>query len=237
MRLVIVCGMPQEAAVLAAALPGVLILSGAAKNNLAALVPADTTHIASAGLGGGLSPNLRIADADVAGLLVDGSGRRWTPDPVWSKAILNAISTITVRAAGDNLETPIWAQRAVLCPWYSSGILDQADTALQRAALFAQTGAQAIDDESFYVAEFAARHDLRFAIMRSVSDDASETLPLAARGAIMNADGSANIEYLLQEIVKEPAYQTLDLAKIMTDFNASLASLQAAAPALLEALN
>jgi len=236
MRLVIVCGMPAEATVLKAALPGVTVLSGTAKTDLAACVPADATHIASAGLCGGLSPDLRIADVDVAGLLLDGAGHSVLPDPDWAKAILNALSATTIRSAGENIVTPVWAERARLCTWYSSGIMDQGDTARQRAALFSQTGAWAIDDESLAVAKFAAQRGLRFAIMRAVSDDFSETLPLAARGTIMNADGSANIAYLLREIASEPLFATLDLAKIAADFNASLASLQAAAPALLQAL-
>jgi hypothetical protein len=237
MRLVIVCGMPEEAAILEAALPGILVLSGTAKNYLDALVPADATHIASVGLAGGLSPQIKIADVDIGGLLIDGSGGAWIPDPVWSRAILNAIGATTITGAGENLEMPVWAQRARICTWYSSGIMDQGDTAAQRAALFAQTGAWAIDDESYSVASLAARRGIRFAIVRACSDDFRETLPLAARGAIMNADGSANIQYLLHAIAAEPACQTLDLAKIAADFDASLASLQAAAPALLQSLN
>ena len=242
MRLVIVCGMPSEAAVLRAALPGVLILTGAAKDRLGDLVPPDTTHIASAGLCGGLSPQLLIADICLAGMLVDGAGESWLANSVWRRAILDVIRRTLGPRNGDigdqyDTETPVWATRAITCTWYSSGVFDQGDTALQRATLLARTGAWAIDDQSRSVAEFAAARGLPFAILGSVSDDASETLPLAMRGKIMTAHGSPNIEYFVQEVLTEPAVQTLQIPKIIADFNSSLATLGAAAPALLQALN
>lgn len=242
MRLVIICGMPSEAAVLQAALPGVLILTGAAKDRLGDLVPPDTTHIASAGLCGGLSPRLKIADVCLAGLLVDGAGESWLTNSVWRRAILDAMRLTPGPRNGDigdqyDMETPPRLTRAITCTWYSSGVFDQADTALQRAALLERTGALAVDDQSRSVAEFAAARGLPFTILGSVSDDASETLPLAMRGKIMNADGSANLEYFRQRIAKESISQTLEIPKIIADFNSSLATLGAAAPALLQALN
>jgi hypothetical protein len=114
--------------------------------------------------------------------------------------------------------------------------MDEGDTAPQRATLLARTGAWAIDDESHNLAAFAAARGLPFVIMRACSDDASETLPLAMRGPIMNADGSANVEYFLREAFQESPAQTALIPKIVADYNASLASLQAAAPLLSQAL-
>lgn len=240
MRLVVLCGMPWEASVLTAALPGITILSGTAKNNLDTLVPSDTTHLVSCGLMGGLSHMIEIADVAVAGTIATGT-RELQTDEAWNWAILFALKAAPGprrEAIGDqfDMETPLWAQRAIICPWYSSGQMDQADTTQQRAALLAATGAWAIDDETFAAATYAKAKGIKFAVMRSCSDDASETLPLAMRGQIMNANGSANLEYLLSQIITEPAGQTVMIPKIVADFNASLATLQAAAPALLESL-
>ena len=223
--------MPSEKGVLNFALPGITVLSGTDKNNLGTLVPTDTTHIISMGLYGGLSPAIDVADIDVASSLTDGAGNTWTPDPDWNGVLLSVLGS-----AAESLDNAVWAARVHSVPWYSSGMLDQADTVPQRAQLLAQTGAWAIDDESHSIAEFAKAQGLKFAIMRACSDDASETLPLAMRGQIMNADGSANIEYFLQELAQEPASQTLDIPRIVADYNASLAALQAAAPLLLQSL-
>jgi hypothetical protein len=229
--------MPQEAAIAKAAFaPDVLILSGTDKLNLPALVPATCTRIVSFGLAGGLSYGLRISDVVVAASLTDGVNSSKI-DGNWSSRVLAALRSATVPRVGDigsqyDTRPAAWASRVQRVPWYSSGVTDQADTRLQRTALFTATGAWAIDDESYWGAKLAAARGIPFNIVRSISDDASDTLPLAARGAIMNADGSANIDYLLQEIGKEPLYQTLDLALIAADFDASLSTLQAAAVVL-----
>lgn len=236
-QLVVVCGMPAEKSVLEFALPGVTILSGTAKNNLADLVPGNTTHIISMGLYGGLIPSISVADVDVASSLTDGAGNDWIPDSAWTARLIDVIGSATIPGSGVVVESPQWAARAHAVPWYSSGQLDQADTKLQRAQILAETGAWAIDDESHNIAQFAEANSIKFAIMRACSDDASETLPLAMRGQIMNADGSANIEYFLQQIAQEPIGQTLDIPKIVADYNSSLAALQAAAPLLLSSLD
>lgn len=235
--LTVVCGMPQEAAIAKAAFPAsVPILSGTAKLNLSSLVPADCDRILSFGLCGGLAPPLGIGAVVAATTLTDGAGNVAAADARWTKAIVAAARdavTPSMRDVGEqyDLAPATWNAGFQACAWYSSGILDQADTAVQRAQLLVKTGAWAIDDESFYVAKLAAARGIPFAIVRSVSDDAGETLPLAARGAIMNADGSANINYLLRSLAADPS-QTFDLFKIAVEFNTSLCTLQAAAAAL-----
>lgn len=216
MRTVILCGMPEEKAVLAKALPGILILSGTDKLNLPTLVPADCTMIVSAGLCGGLAPGLGIGAIVLAMRLLDQAGKVDVPDPAWVMNVARACATAGITAAQG--------------AYYSSGILDQADTAPQRAVMFKSTGARAIDDESRYVAALAAQRQISFGVLRSVSDDWTETLPLAATGAIMNKDGSANLDYLLASLAKQPG-QIPQLLKIAADFKTSLDTLGAAAAA------
>ena len=184
---------------------------------------------------------MAIADVVLASYMIDGSNNILMPDHGWTNAIINAAAHVAGPRQGDvgdqyDTQAPQWAQRIQACSWFSSGALDAADTVQQRATLYAATGAWAIDDESFSVASFAALRGIPFAILRSVSDDYSDTLPLAARGAVLNPDGSANIQYLIQQIKQEPIGQTLDLVAIAAYFNESLASLQAAAVALCDVI-
>lgn len=237
MRLVVLCGMPSEKAVLEAALPGVMVLSGADKNDLAALVPADATHFASCGLFGGLSPTIQVADVVAASTVSDGAGHAWTADAAWTAAAVDAIRATPVDAGPAYPQVPAWAERAAARPWYSSGVMDQADAAPQRAALLAATGAWAIDDETVFLAALAARRGLPFVVVRACSDDASETLPLAVRGQIVNADGSPNLGYFLQQIFQESLGDTAQIPKIVAGFDASLAALAAAAPAVLSSIS
>lgn len=216
-KTVILCGMPDEKRVLQNALPSAVVFSGTDKLNLPHLVPAGCAMIVSAGLCGGLAPGLGIGAMVVATRLTDRAGREDRPDEPWNTSVTKAAAAAGIKIAQ--------------CPYYSSGLLDEADTASQRAAIFRKYGAMAIDDESRYVAALAAQRRISFGVFRSVSDDWTETLPLAATGAIMNKDGSANIAYLLRSLAQEPAYQTIDLFKVARDYSASLDALEAAAKA------
>jgi len=220
---VVLCGMPSERAILAAAYPDNLILSGTDKNDLAVLVPAGTARIVSMGLCGGLTgPPPAVADVVLASSVSDGAGHSWNCDAAWNAAVID------IARRSTSLETGAWARPGVRAvPWFSSGVVDLADTRLQRADLFGVTGAWAIDDESYFAAVFCAERGIKFNVARSVSDDASETLPLAARGAIMRPDGSADIQYLFQSLATEGWAQDLDLiSEVLPDYEASLATLQ-----------
>jgi Phosphorylase superfamily len=208
MTTVILCGMPDEKRVLTEALPGTLILSGTDKLNLQKLVPADCNMIVSAGLCGGMAPGLGIAAMVVASLVVDKAGQHNHPDAIWNNAVIEA-----GMAAGIGISPR---------PYYSSG-LEEADTIQQRAALYRKYGACAIDDETRFAAAFAVDRGISFGVFRSVSDDWSETLPIEARGAIMNADGSPNLDYLAKtmKVTDIPM-----LLKIAGDYAASLNALQ-----------
>jgi len=219
---VILCGMPEEKEVLTKALPGILILSGTDKLDLPKLVPPTCKRIVSAGLCGGLAPGLGIGAIVVASRLMDQAGKTDSPDPTWNTAIVAAAAVAGIGVS------PV--------DYYSSGILDQADSAVQRAAMFAKYGTRAIDDESRYVAALAARLNIKFGVFRSVSDDWTETLPLAATGAIMNKNGSANVDYLLWALAQKPG-QVPQLLKIASDFNKSLDTLGAAATACRSLFN
>ena len=213
MNSVFLVGMPEEKEVLTGCFPGVLILSGTDKLNLAALVPAECGRLIVSGLMGGLAPGIPVGGVCAAKTIVDKADFVYTCDAAWNDRVLAA-----GHAAGLTFG---------IVPWYSSGLLDEADSAGQRAAIFRRYHASCIDDEVRYAVALAQeRRGLLVNDFRSCSDDWTETLPLAATGAIMNADGSADIPYLLRSIAEEPAYETVDLFKIGVDFQKSLDTLE-----------
>jgi hypothetical protein len=212
MSTVILVGMPEEKEILTGAFPTTLVLSGTDKLSLPKLVPPDCTRIVVSGLFGGLAPGIPVGGICAATTIVDRGEIVFVCDQVWNDAVVAA-----GKAAGLQFGC---------VPWYSSGIMDQADTASQRAYLHKKYGVGAIDDEARFAVALANARHIQCNDFRSCSDDYTETLPLAARGAIMNSDGSANISYLLHEIATEPAYQTLDLIKIGWDFGTSLHTLE-----------
>ena len=229
---VILCGMLGEYTRLAEAFPNNLILTGTAKSNLSTLVPPFCERIVSMGLAGGLYFPIKIADVVLASSVTNGKGNTWFCDPKWNDQVIRIGQTTFPESPGPQDPNPtMWNSGLRSVVWYSSGI-GEADTAAQRSTIYAATGAWMIDDETYFAAEFAKANDIAFNVIRSCSDDASETLPLAARGTVMNADGSINAAALINQLETEPLLQTLDLPAIAADYFSSLDTLQAAAQAL-----
>jgi hypothetical protein len=223
MSTVILCGMPEEREVLTAALPLLKVMCGTDKLNLPALVPPDCHRIVSMGLCGGLMPGLAVGDVALATEVVDEASQPQATDAAWN-------ARVTTAAGNRHM-----AVRP--CRWYSSGILDQADNREQRAILWKRYGAGAIDDETRYAAAFAAQRGIAFNVLRPLSDDYSETLPLSATGAIMNRDGSADVGYLLWSLGQQQTPSSASLFKVALDFKKSLDALEMIAAAAEEAIS
>ena len=219
MTTVVVCGMPDELRVLTRALaPGTLILSGTDKLSLPKLVPDTCTRLVCMGVCGGLSPDLVVPDIALATAVIDHAGAGMPTDPEWNKAAISAASKVGL------ILHPV--------PYYSSGLFDEADTEQQRAAMFKKYGAHAIDDESRFVVAEAVRRGVPFNVVRPLSDDWSETLPLSATGAIMNKDGSADIEYLLRTLGQDQGADSVSLFRVALDYGKSLDALESLAKTL-----
>ena len=220
MSTVIVAGMPDEKRILTAALPGTLILSGTDKLDLPKLVPDTCTRLVCLGVCGGLAPDLVVPDIALATAVIDHAGAGMPTDPAWNKS-----ATFDALTNGITLH-PV--------PYYSSGLFDEADTKEQRAFLFKRYGVHAIDDESRYVVTEAVRRGIPFNVVRPLSDDWRETLPLSSTGPIMNKDGSANIDYLLRSIGQDQGQDSVSLFQVATDYGKSLDALEALAKALAD---
>lgn len=219
MTTVIVCGMPDEFRVLTSNLrPGTLVLSGTDKLNLPKLVPDTCTRILCTGVCGGLSPDLVVPDVAVASVVTDHAGDAASADVAW-----NARAVAALTSAGIVPH---------VVPYYSSGLFDEADTAGQRAAVYKKYGAHAIDDETRYVVAEATRRGIPFNVIRPLSDDYRDTLPLMARGKIMNSDGSANISYLLTALGQDQGEGAESVFTVAYNYGRSISALEAVAKAL-----
>ena len=213
------CGMPEEVTVIQRVFPGVPVLSGTDKLNLPALVRPTCRRLVVSGLFGGLTPGIDVGDFCTAATIVDKAGTSFDCDPQWSLSVFNAGKRYGLTFG--------------VVPWYSSGLLDEADSMDQRAAIFKKYGAMAIDDEARYAVALAQlRHSsgsingLMVNDARACSDDWNSNLPLAATGAVMNADGTTNLSYLFKAIAQEPLSDTIDLFAVAADFVKSLATLE-----------
>jgi adenosylhomocysteine nucleosidase len=75
--------------------------------------------------------------------------------------------------------------------------------AIAKRALYAATGATAVDMESGVAARVAKRHRLRFAALRVISDSVEHDLPPAALAG-MRADGAMDLPAVLRSLWRQP---------------------------------
>lgn len=174
----------------------------------------DVEAIISIGTCGGLCPGPnppmpQVGQVYIASDLITPVGH-FSPDMTWTANLHSSILN---------------AQPAI---WWSSGKFNTADDVKSREAIWQQSNATIIDDESYEVAKFAAARAIPFAIMRVVSDTctASDNLPPAARNAI-TSDGGFDVFAVIKSILKD-SHQLLALEHCWKDFNLAIASLRLA---------
>jgi hopanoid-associated phosphorylase len=142
----------------------------------------DITGVISIGLGGALSPHLKVG-AVVIGERILAGGENWRCDNLWRVAL-------AAKIPGAH-QGPIAG---------SDMILESPET---KATLFQSSGALSVDMESQVAARFAAARGLKLAVLRVISDGASHTLPPAALAA-MTPDGGIAFGKVLWSLVKNP---------------------------------
>ena len=225
--LVVKTGISPEYDIARAHFPDAVHLTGVQTlATLEAQVPPTCTAIASFGLCGGLRPQQPIVGQTVVSSTLVTPASVYVPIP-------------------PHMPTESYAADAAWCeriytktlygahPYFSSGRFDTADTPAQRAALYDATQAWCIDDESIYVAQFAAARNIPFAVVRTVSDAWNDDVSITSR--ILNAGGGVNIAALLWKIAQDladPNGPEDAFTKIWQHYNASVISLGAAAARL-----
>uniref|UniRef100_UPI0035CAC51D phosphorylase family protein n=1 Tax=uncultured Sphingomonas sp. TaxID=158754 RepID=UPI0035CAC51D len=234
MTLLVACGLRREAAIIARA--GVVVVAGGGdaarlERALEAAV-AGATVMLSCGVAGALDPALRAGDVIVGELnptSFPGEGR----GPVEASKVSERSATLQP----PSLPSPDLRRGSAFVGWLRSslpeahhGTIAGADTIIvstaEKAALYAATGAIAVDMESHIAARVAARHNLPFAILRTISDSADHVLPPAALVG-MNSDGNIALGAILSSLARNPA-QLPALIRTGRDAGAAFRSLRRA---------
>ena len=143
----------------------------------------DITGVISIGLGGALSPLLKVGDVVVAEKIV-------TPEESFR--------------CHEGWRVALGARVPGACQGALVASPTIVDSAAAKSALFESSGgALAVDMESAVAARFAAARGLKLAGLRVISDDAGHVLPPAALVA-MQPDGGISLKRVLWSLAKNP---------------------------------
>ncbi len=142
----------------------------------------DIRGVISIGLGGGLSPHLKVGDVVIADRIITGA-ESWDCHEGWRVRLMSRL--------------PLAHQGQI----FGSDIIIH--EAVTKTGLHDTTGALAVDMESQVAARFAAKRNLPLAALRVISDDAAHVLPPAALVA-MKPDGGIAIGRVLGSLLRRP---------------------------------
>jgi adenosylhomocysteine nucleosidase len=142
------------------------------------LIAGGATALVSFGLAGGLDPSLRPGTLLVASDVLSDGERL-------------AVDTALAKRFGGVTGHSILAGSTVVAE------------AAAKQALWAATGAHAVDLESGAVARVARRYGLPFAVVRAICDPAERTLPPAALVAL-NPDGRIGLMPMVRSLITRP---------------------------------
>lgn len=172
MKLGIITGLEIEAAIIRKAGGDLeahqqpLIKSGFGPENAAtaarALAAEGATALMSFGFAGGLDPALKVADLILAELVLDGGGATVFPDPAWQAVTAHNFAELNV------IPVTVYSDRVVIA------------TPEDKARLHGETGASAVDMESFAVGNVARQLGLKFLVLRAILDPADQIIPESA---------------------------------------------------------
>ena len=164
----------------------VVVVGGGDGDGLASKLDAlhgDIGGVISIGLGGALSPLLKVGDVVIGEKIITGT-EDWECHAGWRNRLASRLAH---------------AHQGMV--FGSDVIIHQAET---KTGLYNTTGALVVDMESQVAARFAAKRNLPLAALRVISDDASHVLPPAALVA-MQPDGGISIGKVLWSVMKKPA--------------------------------
>jgi adenosylhomocysteine nucleosidase len=170
----------------------------AAAQSARALVDAGAGALVSWGMAGGLDPTLIAGTVFLPSEVVASNGAALMTATHWRERLSEA-----VRAQGGP-ELPIVLQGRLLTSPKAIGSL------ADKATLFRQTGAVAVDMESLAVAEIAHTYHLPFIAVRVIVDSAEDALPRVVAAAA-DSEGHLQVLRLIGALARTPA----DLAPLI----------------------
>ena len=219
----IVCGLKSEAAVVRRACEAVSGLNvrigvsgaraAAARNIAVGFAQDDAKFLLSVGVSGGLDPSLTPGT-----LLL--SRNILTPNGAAIGSLDHALFHVRPFAEAHGRWSTLLG---------SDEIITSPD---EKARLFAQTGAHAVDMESHGVAEAARDAGCTFMAIRAIADAADRALPPPALDAVA-PDGSTRVLSTLFKAARAPKHFPA-LVKLGRDSDAALGALGAVLPDLLQ---
>ncbi len=171
------------------------------------LADAGAVRLLSFGMAGGLDPKLRAGTVVVPTEVISLSGTRFTTSLQWREQLCLGIAQQRPPAGGVLLSS-------------ASPVAAVADKAL----LFQQTGAVAVDMESLGVAEVAAARGLPFMAVRVIVDTAGDVLPRAVVAA--SQAGQVSMRRLIGGLALAPL-DLVAMIRLAQRYRAALRSLSA----------
>jgi adenosylhomocysteine nucleosidase len=161
--------------------------TAAAERSAAALVAGGARALASWGFAGALDPALAPGCVFLPHEVSMGQGAALPTASGWRELIAAALGGLVQAGSNGRLVTSshVVASRAA------------------KAACRSETGAAAVDMESFAIAQVAERHELPFVCVRVIVDGAGDALPPAVVRA--GTAGPLRTAALLSELVRSPS--------------------------------
>jgi len=170
---------------------GRLRLSGLGSHNArraaAELADCGVTVLLSWGSAGGLDPGLTPGTLVLPEYVLTADGQRFETAAAWRAKLHELVSRRLEVHTGPLVQSP-----------------HPVTTAEQKRALFARTGAVAVDTESAAIAEVAAMRGLAFVAVRAVLDPATRGLPQSAVAAV-DCSGRLIVMALMRGLLRRPA--------------------------------
>lgn len=190
-----------------------LIRSGTGPENARAaackLIEQGAVRLISWGCAAGIDPALKPGDLMLPDVLVSAAQQTLTADPAWHNHAARVLRGCTIT---------------------NVSLLESAELvslSSEKLALHRQTGAQALDMESFAVAQAATEHRIPFLTIRAIADPATFDLP-AAIAVSLDEKGEVNLNKLLKFLIFHP-YEIPGLIALGLSFYKAKNSLKKAA--------
>ncbi len=182
------------------------------------LLAAGASALVSFGVAGGLDPALGPGDVVLPETIVAPGGAALATDAAWRAHLLEVASAKGLRPFGGGL---VGSDQAVA-------------TVSAKRALFAASGAVAVDMESHSVALAAQAAGVPLLVVRAVLDSAERALPRAVIGSIA-PNGRARTALVAARLMLRP-WETPLVYRLRRDMDAALGALRALTAALGPAL-
>lgn len=221
-RLGVLCGLVAEADILRHAAPEddqpLIAVTAAQPERGRALaeqlVARGATAIASFGLAGGLDPELSPGALLLPEHVMGPDGAVYGTDPAWRR----------------RLEAMVGAEQGGVL----LGNATIVSSPREKARLYRETGAAAVDMESHLAGWAAAQAKLPFLVVRAVADPAGRAIPRAAMAAF-DAEGRTLVLPVIGALTKRPG-ELPGLLRLAADSRAGFATLRRVALASLGGL-